>query len=163
MKRFHELAFHYFLKGASWDDLINLAREFSDRNFSKMIRKSAYLRLKKAKKNGDFTVILSSSPSFLVEAIAEKLEISHFRATEYRMDRKHNLHSLKRIMQGDEKAKALMKFAGSLSVKTSNIIAYSDSWEDLPFLEAAGHAVVFRASGKLRRFSIHKGWELLDA
>ncbi|HSW72494.1 MAG TPA: HAD-IB family hydrolase [Chlamydiales bacterium] len=162
MKKFHELAFHYFLKGASWDDLINLAREFSDRFFTKMLRKSAYLRLAEAKKKGDFTVILSSSPSFLVEAIAEKLEISHFQATEYRMDRKQTLHSLGRVMQGDEKAKALKKYAKKHCIDTRNVIAYSDSLADLPFLEAAGHAVVFRANRKLRKVSIHKGWELLD-
>jgi HAD superfamily hydrolase (TIGR01490 family) len=162
IERFHELAFERFLKGASWQILRELAAEFADRYFHKMLRQSAFFRLREAKERGDYTVILSSSPSFLVEPIAEKLKVSNFQATEYRVDKSKQLCEISSLMLGEQKAKALKDYANKVSVKKENTIAYSDSAADIPFLEAAGKAVVFAPDRKFRKLCKEKGWETLN-
>jgi phosphoserine phosphatase len=40
--------------------------------------------------------------------------------------------------------------------------AYSDSYSDVPFLEAVGHPVAANPDRKLRRIARERGWPVVD-
>ena len=40
--------------------------------------------------------------------------------------------------------------------------AYSDSYSDVPFLEAVGHPVAANPDRKLRRIAQERGWPVVD-
>jgi HAD superfamily phosphoserine phosphatase-like hydrolase len=117
--------------------------------------------LKLAQHLGHYILILSNSPSFLVEKIALFLGVNEWRATRYAVDKERNLCHIDSIMQGEEKALCVKEIADKLSIAKDNITAYSDSFLDLPLLLSAGTPIAVNPDRKLRHFSELKNWTIL--
>jgi HAD superfamily hydrolase (TIGR01490 family) len=59
------------------------------------------------------------------------------------------------------KADAVRELAGSEGLELAASTAYSDSYTDLPFLEAVGHPVAVNPDRRLRRIAAERGWPVL--
>jgi HAD superfamily hydrolase (TIGR01490 family) len=66
-----------------------------------------------------------------------------------------------RAAHGVGKARALQELATAEGLDLSASTAYSDSYTDLPFLEAVGHPVAVNPDRKLRRIARARGWPTL--
>jgi phosphoserine phosphatase len=63
-----------------------------------------------------------------------------------------------RAAHGEGKARALRELADAEGLDLSASTAYSDSYSDVPFLEAVGHPVAVNPDRRLRRIARLRGW-----
>jgi len=66
-----------------------------------------------------------------------------------------------RAAHGEGKARALRELAEAEGFDLSRSTAYSDSYSDVPFLEAVGHPVAANPDRKLRRIAAERGWPVV--
>jgi len=67
-----------------------------------------------------------------------------------------------RAAHGVGKANALRALAAADGLDLAQSTAYSDSYSDVPFLEAVGHPVAANPDRKLRRIAGERGWPVVD-
>ncbi len=157
----HQAAFKEFLQGKSLSMIEAEVKVFLEDNFSKFLYTPAINRLRKSQEEGHHTVILSTAPAFLVGPIAAYLGIPQWSASHYATDEEGNLKSVDSVLLGEGKADHLMKLAEKHQTTREHITAYSDSLLDLPFLAAAGKAIVVNPDEKMRRLSEENLWEVI--
>lgn len=157
----HSSVFKRLLQGMPLEVIEAQVEPFLSGYLEQRIYSPAMAQLRLAQHLGHYTLILSNSPSFLVEKIAQLLEVNEWRATEYAVDRQRHLCHIASIMQGEEKASCVEEIARKLSITKENITAYSDSFLDLPLLLAAGTPVAVNPDRKLLRFSKLHHWAVL--
>jgi HAD superfamily hydrolase (TIGR01490 family) len=161
MRYLHQATFNHFFRGLSATLIDEHAKVFLDENFSKMIYQPAYQELLKAQNDGHHTAILSSSPDFIVEKIAAILKVGSWDSTKYVKDGLNCFRSISNIMEGEQKAQALQNILAKLQIKKEAVTAYTDSYLDLPLLQAVGNPVGVNPDRKLRTFCKKNGWLIL--
>jgi len=62
---------------------------------------------------------------------------------------------------GEGKAEAIKEFAEREGVSLDESFAYSDSYTDVPMLEAVGHPVAVNPDKELAKVAGNRGWEVL--
>ncbi|MGZ4291332.1 MAG: HAD family hydrolase, partial [Gaiellaceae bacterium] len=67
-----------------------------------------------------------------------------------------------RAAHGEGKAQALRELAAGAGIDLAESTAYSDSYSDVPFLEAVGHPVAVNPDRRLRRIAARRGWPIVD-
>ena len=67
-----------------------------------------------------------------------------------------------RAAHGAGKAVALRELAAAEGLDLTASTAYSDSYSDVPFLEAVGHPVAANPDRKLRRIAAERGWPVVE-
>lgn len=154
----HERIFKTVLQGKEIQLIASHVKEFVDHWLLSALYLPAIAELRRAQHLGHYTMILSNSPSFLVKVIAERLSVCDWRATEYEVDKDGRLCQIAHILNGKDKAGQVRKIIGKLGLTTKNVIAYSDSFWDLPFLESAGQAVVVNPDRRLLKISEELNW-----
>lgn len=159
--KLHERVFARFLKGLSLERLKRHVEPFLNRNLRSILYAPVFRRLRLAQHLGHYTLLLSSSPSFLVEKIASFLSVSHWEATHYAVDKDQKLCHISSIMQGEEKAAYVRRVARDLGVQAAEITAYSDSTWDLPLLLEAGTVIAVQPDRKLLTVAKEHKWEIL--
>jgi HAD superfamily hydrolase (TIGR01490 family) len=157
----HDKIFEHLLKGRSLERIAENVEPFLQDYLFSRIYPPALSELRLAQHLGHYTLILSNSPHFLVEKIAHLLGVDEWRATQYAVDKEHNLCHITSIMQGEEKASCVQEIARRLSIAKEKITAYSDSFSDLPLLMTAGIPIAVNPDRKLRRFSKRHQWLIL--
>lgn len=154
----HEKTFKSVLKGMSIHLIASHVKDFVDQWLVSALYYPAYSELRRAQHLGHYTMILSNSPSFLVKAIAERLNVNDWRATEYEVDKDGKLCHIAHVLNGKDKAGQVRNIIRKLGLTKRNVIAYSDSFWDLPFLKSAGQAVVVNPDRKLEKISQEHNW-----
>lgn len=66
------------------------------------------------------------------------------------------------LIAEEEKQATLMRLCRELNVDTTQSKAYSDSFSDLPMLEAVGLPAAVNPDRRLRRAALERGWPILD-
>lgn len=123
------------------------------KNFPQYLWNQALIdAFKRAKHSGAYTLLLSSSPAFLVEPIGRQLGTDLARGTTYSKNSPPN------VMDGAGKARAVTDFAKMKKIPLREVAAYSDSIQDLPMLRLVGKPVAvspgFRFRAACRRYGI---------
>ena len=153
----HQKTMNLFFQGKSMKELQLLADHFLNQTFSEMKNEPIIEILNKAKQEGKFVAILSSSPSFLVVAIAKKLNVDDHLATQYQLNHKGEISGLLYSVLGKDKA----EYVNNLEFDSQQIAAFSDSIHDLPFLESVGYPIAVNPDRKLKNISKQMGWTIL--
>jgi HAD superfamily hydrolase (TIGR01490 family) len=117
-------------------------------------------QLVNAHHEGHYTVILSSSPHFLVRPIAERLGVNQWESTRYAVSPSGMISHIESHVDGDVKALYVKNLCEKLQVSTKNSFAYSDSYSDIPFLQAVGCARGVNPDRKLRKYCLDNNWEI---
>jgi len=158
LTQLHEKTFKTLLKGMSLSVIASHVKSFVDGWLSEALYYPAFSELRRAQHLGFYTMILSNSPGFLVKVIAERLNVSEWKATEYEVDKDGRLCHIAHVLNGRDKASQVRKIIRKLGLTKRNVVAYSDSVWDLPFLESAGQAVVVNPDRKLQKISQEHNW-----
>ena len=161
LSKLHQSVFRRILFGKPLKEIEKHVENFLQQYLFSAFYPPAISSLKLAQHLGHYTVILSNSPSFLVKAIAQFLGVNEWHATEYNVDKDAKLCKIAQIIQGEDKAKCIGEIAGKLGIVREAITAYSDSFLDLQFLQAAGNPIAVNPDKKLRAFSQARAWNII--
>lgn len=149
LEELHKKVFSNMLSGLSEPLLAGLAESFVDQTVSRFLYFPSWQRLQRALHTGEYVVIFSAGPRFLVSRIAKKLGANEVESSEYVLDKSGNFLQIRRVLGGKEKAGCLAKLQERLGVLREDCTGYSDSHHDLPLLLAVGNAVMVRPDRKL--------------
>ncbi len=161
LEELHKNVFQCLLKGFSIETLENYADKFVENSIFSSFYLPVLEELKFSQHRGDYTMIMSSSPAFLVRRVAEMLEVDEWVATEYCLDSGNCLIDIKQFVDGKAKAKTLTTLVEKIGGTLKEVTAYSDSYHDLPLLKLAGEAVAVNPDAKLLAYSQEKRWRIL--
>lgn len=157
----HANSFARLFKGQALETMKKHVDQFLTEQLDSMLYLPAVQRLRGAQLQGDRIVLLSSSPDFLVEEIAHRLQIPEWKATVYQVDPQGKFSALSHIMEGEDKALYVKALAEQMQLPFSAITVYSDSYLDLPVLKIAGQAIGVVPDSQLKRICLENGWEIL--
>lgn len=157
LSQLHERVFNLFLKGRPQSLFLDAVEPFLNRCLDRMM----HLPVVSTMKSLPFTILLSSSPDFLVGPIAGRLGIHHWKGTEYGVDKENIFCKISTLIEGREKLRFARDFAERLSIPAQQITAYSDSDDDLPLLEWVGTPYAVRPNKGLRKVAREKGWKII--
>lgn len=155
LRGLHEAVFSLFLKGRFHSLFADAVPSFLDRFLNSLIYRPVFDRFVEAKQKGHSTFLLSSSPDFLVGAIARRLGFDVWRGTEYEVDNEGKLCQILSLIEGAKKLEL------AKNARAEKTIAYSDSEDDLPLLEWAQKAVIVQPTVRLKRLAEERNWEVL--
>jgi len=161
LERLHNQLFNCLLRGLSMESLERCAAAFIQNYIFPHLYFPTFQELRFAQHRGDYTVIMSSSPSFIVRRVAEALGVDEWLATEYRVDASNRLIEVHQFIDGRAKAKALTGVVEERGLSLKQVTAYSDSYRDLPFLSLAGEPVAVNPDAKLQAYSRENQWRIL--
>lgn len=136
-------------------------QSFIDEQLHKILYNPAIARLNEAKKNQHFISILSNSPDFIVGPIAAYLGVTDYQATVYEVDAEGKFSYISCFFQGVDKADYIKKLKKSFNLEKINVIAYSDSFLDLPFLQEADLRITVNPDRTLKSIAIKNSWEVI--
>lgn len=157
----HQKTFIHLFKGRSLADIHSHVNRFLDDVLDAMLYPPAIQRLKEAQARGDTVIILSSSPDFIVGAIAKRLNVKSWQATLYQSNEQGALIAVAQAFDGEYKAEYLKQLSTEMNLLRSDITVYSDSHLDLPILKMAGQAIGVKPDFHLKQICLQNGWEIL--
>jgi HAD superfamily hydrolase (TIGR01490 family) len=118
--------------------------------------------VRRHRERGEKVYIVSATLHEIVEQIAEDLGFDGaVGSTCEIVDGVYTGRSL-RAVHGAGKAEAVRSLAAAEGLDLAACTAYSDSYSDVPFLEAVGHPVAANPDRKLRRIARERGWPVVD-
>jgi len=109
---------------------------------------------------GRLIVIVSSSPTEIVEPMARLLSVDRFIATKPKVENGCYTGELDFYAYGPFKAEAIEELAAEQGIDLEGSFAYTDSETDLPMLEIVGNPVVVNPDKALRRLATEKEWAI---
>lgn len=121
----------------------------------------AVAELRKAYLNQHYVILLSSSPNFIVEPLADYFKIENWDSTCYLVDKDEFFFKINYVMDGERKAQSLRILKEKLKIKTTDTSVFTDSILDLPFLFEAGYPVAVNPDKKLRKLSLQYQWKII--
>ena len=131
---------------------ITIVNEFKDSKSQELLNRHS----------SDECLITSGTLSFIVKEVAILLGIETYFGTDAEV--KEGLYTGRVLGEpnfGEEKVRKIQEWLGDRNL--SEIIAYSDSINDLPLLNFSSRAVVLNPDIKLREIAISAGWEIDDS
>jgi phosphoserine phosphatase len=99
--------------------------------------------------------------TFSLKKSQQKLSIPYAIGSSYTIDIERRFQSLAEIIDGRKKAIKIQNLSEELRVPRESIIAYSDSWVDIPLLSFVGIPIAVNPDRELQRKSLNKGCEIL--
>lgn len=158
LEQLHSELFKRLLQGLSLEFLESFVESFMSECILDKFYSPAFEELRMAQHSGAYTVIMSSSPSFLVKRVAELLGVDEWLATEYCLDTSNRLVGVQNFIDGKAKADALRELALKRCVALQDVSAYTDSFRDLPLMQLVGHPVAVNPDSRLRALSLKNKW-----
>lgn len=138
------------LKHIKKSDVDFVAQRVIDLKADKMY---AYARkqLDYHKKQGHLLIIISGSPSFLVEKMAKKLDADDYIATIYTLDKNENYYTGDKIpmWDSDSKIKAINYFKDKYNIDLENSYAYGDTTGDYGMFINVKYPIAINPAKKL--------------
>jgi HAD superfamily hydrolase (TIGR01490 family) len=111
---------------------------------------------------GRDVVIVSASGAEVVEPIGSLLGAEHVVATRMVVEDGRYTGDIDFYAYGANKAIAVRELAEERGYDLAECYAYTDSFTDLPMLEAVGHPCAVNADKPLRKEALARDWPLLD-
>ena len=161
MKWLHSRVFARIFRGKDAKKMQEHVGTFLNSSFHLMVNNSLVNLLKEKQQSGTKVAILSSSPDFLVKAIADRLGVKNSIGTPYLTDSKECFSSISKVIHGQDKAKWVVDFAKKSGISLDETMAFTDSHLDLPLLEIVGIPVAVNPDRKLLKISRSRGWQIL--
>jgi HAD superfamily hydrolase (TIGR01490 family) len=110
---------------------------------------------------GERVIVVSAALQEVVDQIVRELGFDGALASRAEVEDGVYTGRLERRLYGEEKASALRELAATEELELSGSTAYSDSYSDIPFLEAVGHPVAVNPDRALRRTASERNWPIL--
>jgi HAD superfamily hydrolase (TIGR01490 family) len=150
------------LKGFSVVDMQRLVGDAMEPVLRPLVYEEPLRLVQQHRERGERVYIVSATLQEIVEHIADDLGFDGaIGSTCEIVDGIYTGRSL-RAAHGDGKAAALQQLAETEGIDLAASTAYSDSYSDVPFLEAVGHPVAANPDRKLRHIAVERGWPVVD-
>jgi HAD superfamily phosphoserine phosphatase-like hydrolase len=154
----HHTIFNSLLRGRPLDLLESHVDPFVEQYLARFLNARTVAALRLAQHLGDYTVILSNGPQFLVKGFARAFRVNEWSSTQYAVDEQNRLLKIESLLLGQDKASCTYQAMHRLRLDREHVTAYSDSHLDLPLLLAAGTPIVVSPDRKLRKIAQLKSW-----
>lgn len=160
-RRRFQHAFYANYRGFGVDDLRQRARVHFEDYLERHLLRGAVARVREHQDRGDAVVLVTGSLRPVVEPVAVRLKATALIAAE--MEASDGRYTGR--LQGEpvahaQKAAVVAGWIRAHGLDPGACSAYADSRDDLPMLEAVGHAAVVNPRGKLARVARKRGWEI---
>ena len=150
------------LKGFSVDDMRRLVGDAMEPVLRPLVYDEPLHLVRRHRERGEKVYIVSATLQEIVEHIAEDLGFDGaIGSTCEIVDGVYTGRSL-RAAHGEGKATALRELAAREGIDLAASTAYSDSYSDVPFLEAVGHPLAANPDRALRRIAAARNWPVVD-
>jgi HAD superfamily hydrolase (TIGR01490 family) len=160
LSRMRELALA-LTKGWSRDQVLEVVDEALERIIEPIIYAEAMDLIDEHRDAGHLVVIVSASPEEIVVPLAHHLGVADTISSRAELDeRGRYTGEMAYYAYGPYKADALRAYATERHLDLGASFAYSDSYTDVPMLEAVGHPVAVNPDRVLARLSRERGWEV---
>lgn len=135
--------------------------DFLDQELASMLNPTMLRCFQCAKNQRHYTVLISSSPEFLVEEIARRLHFHASASTTYGLTSQGEINAVEILMEGETKARYVDSLIETLGLPRAHITAYSDSHLDIPFLSAVGQPIAVNPDHTLDQHAKRCGWKVI--
>jgi HAD superfamily hydrolase (TIGR01490 family) len=150
------------LNGFSVDALQHLVGDAMETVLRPLVYEEPLRLVERHHARGERVYIVSATLQEIVQHIADDLGFDGaIGSTCEIVDGRYTGRTL-RAAHGVGKANALRELAVAEGFDLGESTAYSDSYSDVPFLEAVGHPVAANPDRKLRRIAAERGWPVVD-
>jgi HAD superfamily hydrolase (TIGR01490 family) len=149
------------LAGFSVEDMRRLVGDAMEPVLRPLVYDEPLHLVRRHRERGERVYIVSATLQEIVEHIADDLGFDGaIGSTCEIVDGVYTGRSL-RAAHGVGKADALRELAHFEGIDLAASTAYSDSYSDVPFLEAVGRPIAANPDRKLRRIARERGWEIV--
>jgi HAD superfamily hydrolase (TIGR01490 family) len=150
------------VQGHSLEDFIAVARLTWEKRMRQRLFPEMVDLLSRHTALGHDVYLASASPSQLVDIMADGLGLSGGLGTVLdAVDDVFTGDLRGPLLHGPAKAEAVFDLASSKGVDPKNVVAYSDSFADMPLLEGAGHPIVVNPDRRLHQVAIRRDWPIV--
>jgi HAD superfamily hydrolase (TIGR01490 family) len=148
---------------AGWevDQVQEIVNEALHQVVDPLIYEEAASLIEEHKAKGRAVVIVSSSGEEVVGPIGELLGADRVVATRMVIAGGRYTGDIAFYAYGANKAEAVRELAAAEGYDLADSYAYSDSFTDVPLLEAVGHPVAVNPDRALHRLALQRGWTVL--
>ncbi len=157
-----DISFTLLFKGKKQSLIAEWVDEFLNDFFKRdVFYQPAIACLKEAQKDAHLTMLMSTSPIFIVSAIAKRLHIDICHATSYTLDSNGCYLEVEKALLPTDKAAFLALYAKRFHLMKEDLAAYSDSYIDLPMLKEAGSPVGVNPDRFLLAYCERRKWKVI--
>ena len=152
------------LAGSREQELRERTARFYESQVKPLYRPGARKALEEHRRAGDSLVLLTSSSLYLSELVARELMLDAVLCNRFEVDDRglHTGRTIGAVCFGKGKLLHAEEFVRGRGTRLSDCAFYTDSFADLPVLEAVGKPVAVNPDRRLRRLAHQRGWELVD-
>lgn len=152
------------LTGQSEAAMSALAKAFYHREIQPIVRYDARQAIRARRSAGDRLVLLTSSSPYLAAAASRDLELDDYLCTRFEVDAAGCFtgRAIEPVCFGPGKVRLATDYVASLGASLADCAFYSDSYSDLPMLEAVGEPIAVTPDPRLRKAAKSRGWPILD-
>ncbi len=149
------------MAGDSEDEMRDKCLAFTETVVLPSVAPKARAALDRHRREGHVVAILSTSTPYVTEPLARHLGIEHVLCTRLGVrDGKFDGTHVRPACYGAGKRYWAEQFARAHEIDLSQSYFYTDSYTDLPMLEAVGIAKVINPDARLKRHARRVGWEV---
>ena len=156
----HNFVHKRILSKTSAHNILRVVPEFIKKIILPNLRKKLTDQIKAAQADGHLIALLSSSPDFIVNEVAALLDINLTLASTYPIGASDRFCREIGVIRGQNKALWIGDFLKTNPIY-NQVIAYSDSMEDLPMLLMADIKYAVYPDTSLLNISLNNGWQLI--
>lgn len=151
------------LAGQTEDELRADSHAFFHREVADFVRPGAKPVIEAHRAAGDAIALLTSSSPYLCEPVQESLGIPHVLCNRFELrDGRFTGKPELPLCFGPGKLTYARRLAERLGADLRDASFYTDSWSDLPVLEAVGHPVAVHPDPRLARVARERGWTIAE-
>lgn len=141
-----------------------LANDWAADGLEKALYGPCLERLRNHQQRGDIVVLISGTPSFLANAIAERLGVVHVVGTRCAVREGRYSFAPPGVHRvGEAKLASARELCARFQTSLANSIAYGNSLSDLPLMGACGVPVAVSPDSALAAIACKKGWEIIGS
>jgi HAD superfamily hydrolase (TIGR01490 family) len=150
-------------QGLFADDVRGHAHLCFERHLRKRITSGAIRQIRKHLLSGDFVLVASGSPQYIVDEIGQHLRVHAAVGTRTRIvDGRATDQIVPPVVFREGKRAAVEAIADRFDLDLAESFLYSDSIADQPLFEAVGHPVVVNPKAPFRTVAERRGWEIAE-
>jgi HAD superfamily hydrolase (TIGR01490 family) len=153
-----------FVRGRHQDELRQLGEEIAEERILPRVYADIARVIAWHTQHGHETYLVTAAPQELADAIARALDMTGAMGTRSEIDDagRYTGRMAGPLLHGPEKSKAVQQLAAEKGIDLEESHAYSDSKNDVPLLEAVGHAHAVNPDAELRRIARARGWPIQE-
>jgi HAD superfamily hydrolase (TIGR01490 family) len=150
------------LAGDPESELLSIRAAWFEEMIRPRIFPAARALVETLRRAGRTLVIVTASTRYAAEPLAEHLGIEHLICSELEVRGGHFTgRIIEPLCYGTGKVHRVRAFATARGIDLASSLFYTDSYSDLPLLEAVGHRVAVNPDSKLAAHAGRNGWPIL--